>query len=134
MSSDELNSDMPLPSGDLTLQVIAMPKDTNALGDIFSGWLVTQMDLAAGITAAHVAQGRVVTVAMDGMSFMVPVNIGSVVSCYTEVIVKGASSIQIQVEVWMKRDYSSEELTKVTDGLFVFVSIDDEGRTRPFSE
>ncbi|MEM8593869.1 MAG: acyl-CoA thioesterase [Pseudomonadota bacterium] len=133
MSSDDLNSDKPLPSGDLALQVIAMPKDTNAFGDIFSGWLVKQMDLAASTTAARAAQGRVVTVAMDGMSFMVPVKIGSVVSCYTDVVVRGASSIQIQIEVWMQRDYNSQELTKVTDGLFVFVSIDDEGRTRPFN-
>ena len=92
--------DTPGPSGELALQTIAMPKDTNANGDIFGGWLLSQMDLAGGIAAAKVARGRVATVAIDQMSFMIPVKVGSVVSCHTEVIAVGRSSIQVQVEVW----------------------------------
>ena len=91
--------DTPGPSGELALQTIAMPRDTNATGDIFGGWLLSQMDLAGSIAAAKLARGRVATVAIDRMSFMIPVKVGSVVSCHTEVIAIGRSSIQVQVEV-----------------------------------
>ena len=131
MTDDDLNSDMPQPTGKLELQTIAMPKDTNASGDIFGGWLVSQMDLAGCITASRIAKGRVATVAIDSMSFMVPVKVGSVVSCYTDVLAIGSSSIQVQIEVWIQRDYHTEELIKVTDGVFVFVAIDGTGNTRP---
>ncbi len=123
----------PRPSGELALQTIAMPKDTNANGDIFGGWLLSQMDLAGGIAAAKVARGRVATVAIDRMSFMVPVQVGAVVSCYTEVISVGRSSIQVQIEVWSRVSGSTGEAgshDKVTEGTFVFVAIDENGRTR----
>jgi acyl-CoA thioesterase YciA len=125
----------PLPQGELALQTIAMPKDTNANGDIFGGWLVSQMDLAGGIAAGAVARGRVATVAIDRMSFMVPVKVGAVVSCYTRVIKTGRSSIQVEIEVWAHMGTESEEGNrKVTEGVFVFVAIDDQGRTRPLPE
>jgi acyl-CoA thioesterase YciA len=123
----------PRPSGELALQTIAMPKDTNANGDIFGGWLLSQMDLAGGIAAAKVARGRVATVAIDRMSFMVPVQVGAVVSCYTEVISVGRSSIHVQVEVWSRMTGNIGEPgshNKVTEGTFVFVAIDENGRTR----
>lgn len=129
--SEDFNEDIPLPNGQLTIQTVAMPKDTNSSGDIFGGWLVSQMDIAGSVTAGQVAKGRVATVAIDSMSFMVPVSVGSIVSCYTSVISVGSSSIQIQIEVWIKRNVNDDELIKVTEGIFVFVAIDENGRTRP---
>ena len=111
------------------MQVIAMPADTNADGDIYGGWLMSQMDLAAGITAGRRAGGRVATVAVASMAFLSPVNVGAVVSCYTDVLEVGRSSIRINVEVWIT-EYDDEEPIKVTEGEFVFVAIDDNGRTR----
>ena len=119
----------PVPSGELVLQTIAMPKDTNANSDIFGGWLVSQMDLAGGVAAGKRARGRVATVAIDRMSFMVPVRVGAVVSCHAEIIAVGHSSVEINIEVWAA--YASENTpTKVTEGTFIFVAIDDNGRTR----
>ena len=117
----------PEPNGDLTLQTIAMPADTNADGDIFGGWLMSQMDMAGGICAASRADGRVATVAVDGMVFLTPVKVGDVVSCYTEILEVGRSSIRIGVEVWTN---VQEDPMKVTEGEFVFVAIDDNRRTR----
>ena len=122
----------PLPLGDLALQTVAMPKDTNANGDIFGGWLLSQMDIAGGIAAAEVASGRVATVAIDGMAFLTPVHVGAVVTCYTDVLEVGRSSIRIMVEVWINSRHDGEPL-KVTEGEFVFVAIDENGRTRTVS-
>ncbi|QQD18233.1 acyl-CoA thioesterase [Spongiibacter nanhainus] len=121
--------DTPMPTGDLALQTIAMPADTNADGDIFGGWLMSQMDLAGGITAGRRAGGRVATVAVTGMAFLTPVAVGAVVSCYTDIIEVGRSSIRVNVEVWVT-GYDEEDPVKVTEGEFVFVAIDDNGRTR----
>ena len=127
--------DTPAPSGELALQTIAMPRDTNASGDIFGGWLLSQMDLAGSVAAGKVARGRTATVAIDRMSFLVPVKVGAVVSCYTEVMAVGRSSIHVRVEVWATSPRaewdSGNAQTKVTEGTFVFVSIDEKGRTRP---
>ena len=117
----------PSPLGKLTLQAVTMPKDTNASGDIFGGWLLSQMDLAGGVAAAEVAQGRVATVAIDKMSFLVPVEVGAVISCYTEVKAVRRSSIHIDIEVWKS---ARSGRSKVTDGVFVYVAIDENGRTR----
>jgi len=119
----------PVPNGDLALQTVAMPKDTNATGDIFGGWLLSQMDLAGLITAMEVAGGRAATVAINGMAFLTPVHVGAVVSCYTDVLEIGRSSIRIVVEVWINSQHDGEPI-KVTEGEFVFVSIDENGRTR----
>ena len=86
MDSSDLEDDIPQPQGELTLQTVAMPADTNANGDIFGGWLLSQMDLAAGVAAAKIAKGRVATVAINSMAFLTPVSVGSVVSCYCEVL------------------------------------------------
>ncbi len=122
----------PLPQGDLALQTIAMPKDTNANGDIFGGWLLSQMDLAGGIAGGEAAGGRVATVAIDGMAFLTPVHVGAVVSCYTDILEVGRSSIRIMVEVWINSKHDGEPI-KVTEGEFVFVAIDENGRTRTVS-
>lgn len=119
----------PEPTGILALQTVPMPKDTNSEGDIFGGWLVSQMDIAAGIAAAKIAKGRVATVAIDKMSFMIPVKVGSVISCYTEILNIGRSSIEVQIEVWMENLHTTE-IQKVTEGIFVFVALDEKGTTR----
>lgn len=126
------DDDAPTPSGELSLQTLAMPADTNANGDIFGGWLVSQMDLAAAITAMEVAGGRVATVAIDAMVFLTPVHVGAVVSCYTEVLDIGRSSIRINVEVWIQHKTTFEP-TKVTEGQFVFVALDQKGKSRKFN-
>ncbi|MFN2288991.1 MAG: acyl-CoA thioesterase [Chromatocurvus sp.] len=119
----------PTPQGELALQTIAMPKDTNASGDIFGGWLLSQMDLAGAITAREVAGGRVATVAIEGMAFITPVHVGAVVTCYCDVIEIGRSSIRIVVEVWIDSPHDGDPI-KVTEGEFIFVAIDDKRRTR----
>ena len=122
----------PIPQGDLSLQTVAMPKDTNANGDIFGGWLLSQMDIAGMITANEMAKGRVATVAIDGMAFLTPVHVGAVVSCYCDVLEVGRSSVRIVVEVWINSPHDGDPL-KVTEGEFVFVAIDSSGRTRAIS-
>jgi acyl-CoA thioesterase YciA len=120
----------PQPTGTLTLQTLAMPRDTNPQGDVFAGWLMSQMDLAGAILAQGIARGRVTTVATGSMVFLRPVPVGSTVSCYTEATEVGRSSIRTMVEVWLTRVGSGEQV-KVTEGEFVFVAIDDRGNTRP---
>jgi acyl-CoA thioesterase YciA len=122
----------PVPRGKLALQTVAMPKDTNANGDIFGGWLLSQMDIAALITASEVADGRAATVAIDSMAFLTPVHVGAVVSCYCDVLEIGRSSVRILVEVWINSKQDGEPM-KVTEGEFVFVAIDENGRTRAIS-
>jgi acyl-CoA thioesterase YciA len=119
----------PMPQGELALQTVSMPKDTNASGDIFGGWLLSQMDIAGLITAMDVAGGRAATVAINGMVFLTPVHVGAVVSCYCDVLEIGRSSIRIVVEVWINSQHDGEPI-KVTEGEFVFVAIDENGRTR----
>ncbi|MDP1520737.1 acyl-CoA thioesterase [Porticoccus litoralis] len=119
----------PAPCGELTLQTIAMPKDTNASGDIFGGWLMSQMDLGSAIMAQRIAKGRVATVAISEMAFLRPVPVGAIVSCYCELVEVGRSSMSINVEVWINIE-STNEPAKVTEGQFVFVAIDENGNTR----
>ena len=119
----------PVPQGELALQTVAMPRDTNPEGDIYGGWLLSQMDLAGMITAGEVAGGRVATVATGGMAFLTPVHLGAVVSCYCDVLEIGRSSVRVVVEVWINSPQDGEPL-KVTEGEFVFVAIDENGRTR----
>jgi acyl-CoA thioesterase YciA len=119
----------PTPQGELALQLVAMPRDTNATGDIYGGWLLSQMDTAGGITAGEVAQGRVATVAVEGMAFLTPVHLGAVVTCYADILEIGRSSMRIMVEVWINSRHDGEPI-KVTEGAFTYVAIDDNGRTR----
>ena len=118
------------PRGELAMQTIAMPRDTNANGDIFGGWLVSQMDLAAGIISKRVARGRSATVAIKGVNFLLPVKVGSTVSCYAAVVRTGRTSMDITVEVWISAFAAHEDWRKAADGLFVFVAIDDDGKPR----
>lgn len=119
------------PRGELALQTLAMPKDTNANGDIFGGWLVSQMDLAGGIISKEVGKGRAATVAIKDVTFIRPVSVGSTVSCYACVTEIGRTSVHIAVEVWTSDRIQQKDLQKVADGVFVFVAIDDRGKPRP---
>lgn len=121
----------PRPTGDLAVQTLALPADTNQFGDIHGGWLALQMDLAGSIACARLARGRVATVAIDNIAFLSPIKVGSVVSCYTRVRGAGRSSIKVEVEAWVQpRETAKGERTKVAEGRFIFVAIDDNGRTR----
>lgn len=112
------------------VRTIAMPADTNPAGDIFGGWLMSQMDLAAGNVAARRAQGRCATIAVDALSFVSPVHIGDEVSLYARLVETGRSSMKIQVEAW-RRPRHSEEVQKVTEATFTFVALGDDGKSRP---
>ncbi|CAM2951237.1 TPA: acyl-CoA thioester hydrolase YciA [Legionella pneumophila] len=120
---------MQTPKGELTIQTLAMPLNTNANGDIFGGWIVSQMDLAAGVLAKRISHGRVATVAINSMTFLKPVHVGDVVSCHVELVKVGNTSMTIRVEVWA---YSSIKMEKyqVTEGIFIFVAIDENGKPR----
>ena len=120
---------MPAPKGELMLQTVAMPADTNPRGDIFAGWLVSQMDIAGAILAIKIARGRVVTVAIDSMHFLSSVHVGAVVSCYAELVQIGRSSVRVGVEVWINDPVTYDPI-KVTESEFVFVSIDELGQTQ----
>ncbi len=115
----------PPPIEELCLRVIAMPRDTNPAGDIFGGWLVSNMDMAGGIVATHTSKGRVVTAAIDKMAFIRPVFVGDEVSYYGRLLKIGTTSMQISVEAWVRRA-RGEEIHKVTEGLFTFVAIDEK--------
>ncbi len=117
------------PSGELTLRTLAMPRDVNTNGDIFGGWVLSQMDMAAGIVAAGRAQGRVATVAIDAMQFIRPVKVGDVLCIYVQIVRVGRTSMGLQIEAWVLRNRQSAR-EKVTEGLFTFVAIDAAGKPR----
>jgi acyl-CoA thioesterase YciA len=118
------------PRGDLTVRTMAMPADTNANGDIFGGWVLSQMDQAGGIAGVERAQGRVVTIAVDALTFIRPVKVGDVLCVYTRVEHVGRTSMKIHIEAWARR-FQTNVREKVTVATFTFVAIDDEGRPRP---
>lgn len=115
------------------LRSIAMPADTNPNGDIFGGWILSQMDLAGGTHAFYEAQGRVATVAITGMKFHKPVNVGDEVSCYCVTECIGRTSITVRVETWVRRRRMTDE-EQVTEGLFTFVAVGDDGQPRPVKQ
>ena len=121
---------MPTPRGQLTLQTIAMPADTNANGDIFGGWLMAQMDLGSSVLARSRARGRVATVAVEAMTFHKPVHVGDVVSIHAEILREGTTSMTVAVEVWATRQPEGRTV-KMTEADFVFVAVDEEGKKRP---
>ncbi|KAA0123943.1 acyl-CoA thioesterase [Methylobacterium sp. P1-11] len=119
----------PTDRGPPVIRTIAMPADTNPAGDIFGGWLMAQMDLAAGNVAARRARGRCATIAVDAITFHHPVFVGDEVSLYAWLLKVGRSSLRIQVEVW-RRERASEATMKVTEATFTFVAIGDDRRPR----
>ena len=127
----EETSDMKqeFPKHDPAIRTIAMPADTNPAGDIFGGWLMAQMDLAAGNTAARIAKGRSATIAVDGIQFLQPVHVGDEVTLFAELEAVGRTSMKIKVEAW-RRARDGDETEKVTEALFTFVALDQTGRPR----
>lgn len=119
------------PEGKLILRTLAMPSDTNANGDIFGGWIMSQMDLGGAILAKELAKGRVVTVTVDKMIFHLPISVGDVVCCYGTLVRVGRSSIQVKIEVFIKQVYEgTRERFRVTEALFTYVAVDKEGKSR----
>jgi acyl-CoA thioesterase YciA len=121
------------PPGTPAIRTIAMPADTNPAGDIFGGWLMAQMDLAAGNVATRRARGRCATVAVDAMAFLSPVFVGDEVSLYAEVASVGRTSLRVGVEAW-RRGREGDETGQVTRAVFTFVAIDIQRRPRPIPE
>ncbi|CAM9253235.1 acyl-CoA thioesterase [Acinetobacter pseudolwoffii] len=121
------------PEGILSLQTIAMPADTNWSGDVFGGWIVSQMDLAGAIHAERFSKGRCATISINQMTFLVPVKVGDVISCYTQILKVGKTSIQMEIEVWDSHDDSRAPI-RVTEGVFTFVAVDVKGNKRLIPE
>lgn len=119
----------PLPQGTLTLRITALPRETNGFGNVYGGWLVSQMDLAGTAMASRLTSGQVATVSIDRLAFMVPVTVGSQLCFYTHPLEITRTSIRMQVEVWSEQAQSRLP-SKVTETVFVFVAIDEHGRTR----
>lgn len=118
------------PQGELVIRTIAMPANTNSNGDMFGGWLVSQMDLGGAILARNLAHSRITTVAIDAMSFLSPVYVGDIVSCHAALRKTGRTSIRIEIEAWAQRHKGGEHVL-VTKGTFTYVAIDDAGRPHP---
>ncbi|NIZ03935.1 acyl-CoA thioesterase [Thalassospira lucentensis] len=123
-------SDNKMPRGDLCTRTLAMPADTNPSGDVFGGWLMSQMDIAGGVLASQIAEGRIATVAVDGMTFLRPVYVGDTVCVYGDIERIGTTSIVLHLEAWVLRRNQPPRI-KVTEATFTFVAIDAEGRPRP---
>lgn len=119
-----------MPQDAPVIRTIAMPADTNPSGDIFGGWLMSQMDLAAGNVAARRARGRAATVAVEAITFLGPVSVGDEVSLFASLLSVGRTSMRIEVGAW-RRARESEETHKVTAAIFTFVAIDAKGQSRP---
>jgi acyl-CoA thioesterase YciA len=118
------------PQAEPALRAVAMPADANPYGDIFGGWLLSQMDLAGGAVARRRAKGRTATVAITAMTFHRPVFVGDEVSCYAQVIKVGKTSITVNVESWVRRGIGDEHIP-VTEGTFTYVAVDEDRRPRP---
>ena len=134
-----MNSHITHPEGELLLRTSPMPSDTNMNGDIFGGWIMSQMDIAGYMMAVEVTGGRTVTVAVDAMKFIKPVKVGDVVCCYGKVVKKGTTSVTIKLEVWLKpilREpvvQGGDVYFLVTEASYTYVAIDGEGHKRQWS-
>lgn len=123
-----------LPDHPPTLRVLAMPTNTNAAGDIFGGWIMSQVDIAGSIAAYRRAKGRVVTVAVNSFQFHQPVFVGDLISCYADVTRVGRTSLTVRVEVYAERNRLVEECIKVTEATLTFVAVDGNRRPRPVDQ
>ncbi len=125
-----------IPHGQLLLRTLAMPADTNANGDIFGGWIMSQLDLAGGILAKEISGGRIATVSVDGIHFKAPVRVGDVVCCYGECARIGNSSMSIKLQVWVKpvKEEGIGERYQVCEAMFNYVAITSEGRPRAINK
>lgn len=118
------------PEGELVIRTMAMPKDTNGSGDIFGGWLISQMDIGSAILAMKTTKRRTATVAIDKMVFVKPVQVGDVICCYAKVQRIGNTSVTMQVQAWA-RNFKTDESIQVAEGLFTFVALDAQGKPTP---
>jgi len=116
------------------LRTLAMPADANPSGDIFGGWIMSQMDIAGASYARQIAQSRVVTISVEAMTFLLPVYVGDEVSCYCETERIGRTSVAVKSETWVRRDRLTEESIKVTEAVYIYVSIDENRRPKPLPE
>lgn len=130
-----MNQTVNSPKGQLLLRTLAMPADTNANGDIFGGWIMSQLDLAGGILAKEISCGRIVTVSVSSITFKKPVKVGDVVCCYGECTKIGHTSMSINLEVWVKpvKEEGVGERFQVCEATFNYVAIDANGRPRAIS-
>ncbi|MBF92320.1 MAG: acyl-CoA thioesterase [Euryarchaeota archaeon] len=117
-----------LPKGKLCLQVVAMPSDTNPSGDIFGGWLLSQMDIAGGVFCRSIVKSRVVTVSIESTEFKTPVFVGDTLSCHVSLIKIGNTSLKIHIESWISRGFNNDNQIKATEGIFTFVKVDKNGK------
>jgi acyl-CoA thioesterase YciA len=125
-----------LPDRHATLRVVPMPRDTNAAGDIFGGWIMSQVDMAGSIAAIRRAKGRVVTVAVNAFHFVAPAYVNDVVSFYADVIKVGTTSLTVKVEVYVERGLNSQQLgevAKITEAILTYVAVDENRQKRPVS-
>jgi acyl-CoA thioesterase YciA len=117
-----------------------MPSDTNANGDIFGGWIMSQMDIAGGMMAIEISGGRAVTIAVDAMKFIKPVKVGDIVCCYGKITKTGNTSITVRLEVWVKPGFRGIDIDNentffmVTEASYTYVAVDHEGNKRLFSK
>lgn len=117
-----------------SLRTVAMPADTNPGGDIFGGWIMSQMDLAGAIYASYLVEGRLVTVAVESMTFHLPVFVGDQVSCYCKLTRTGNTSISVHIETWVRRKQAEEQYLKVTEAIYTYVCVDDHRKPVPLKK
>lgn len=122
------------PNAQPVIRVVPMPSDTNAAGDIFGGWIMSQVDMAGAIVAARRAKGRIVTVAVNSFVFHQPVFVGDLISCYADVIKTGRTSITVDVKVYAERQKNPADVVKVTEATVVYVAVDQQRKPRPLSD
>jgi acyl-CoA thioesterase YciA len=120
------------PKGELAIRVVAMPKDTNPSGDVFGGWLISQMDLSGGVFCRKIAKGRVVTVTIESMTFKEPVFVGDTLCCYVSLVKIGKTSITTYIEAYVNRDFEDTRI-KVTEGEFKYVKMDENEKPSPIN-
>jgi acyl-CoA thioesterase YciA len=120
-----MSDNQEIPHRELAIRTLAMPKDTNPSGDIFGGWVLSQMDIAGALIAKKITKGRVVTIALNSMEFLLPVFVGDTLCCYVEHIKTGRTSMSLKVEAWATRQYTGETI-KVTEGTFTFVAVTND--------
>ncbi|QCI25483.1 acyl-CoA thioester hydrolase YciA [Buchnera aphidicola (Sitobion avenae)] len=121
-----------LPKGTIVLKTLSMPTDINANGDIFGGWIMSQMDIGGAILAKEIAGGKVATVRVDGITFLKSVSVGDIVNCYANCIKIGKSSIKINIEIWIKKICSKPlgQYYCAAEAVFIYVAIDNTGKSR----
>ena len=119
------------PRGELTIRVQAMPKDTNPSGDVFGGWILSQMDVAGGVFCKQIVMGRVVTVAVDSTQFRLPVFIADTLCCYVNLVKQGRTSVTVHIEAWVNREFDKDKIILVTEGEFTYVKVNEDRKPVP---